>query len=231
MEALNGVYPLRTCTHLPGAGARAAGRPCHRSGTGACLAPCTRSLNGDYAAVVAEVRRVLDGHGEALDERLQQRQAGMVQSLAFEQAARLQRQREALERAVRGIRRLRAAAAHDAVIVHPARRRGWVALWGVRGGRITVEREVGRTAFDEQAAAAFLTELAAAPPPAQHLAAADIDEILLVHSWLTGNRASVHVLDAHELVVGGRSPGELAAALLERLRLCAGADPAAEPGA
>ena len=231
VEALNGVYPLRTCAHLPGTGAHAAARPCHRSGTGACLAPCSRSLNGDYAAVVAEVRRVLDGHGEALDERLQQRQAGMVQALAFEQAARLQRQREALERAVRSIRRLRAAQDHDAVLVYPARRRGWAALCGVRDGRIAVEREVGRSAFGPEAATAFLAELAAAPPASGTLASGDIDELLLVHSWLTSNRESVHVLDVRDLAGGRRSPGDLAATLLERLRLCAGAaDPADAPG-
>ena len=73
VEGINGVYPLRTCAHLPAAGGGPAARTAHacpRAGTGACLAPCSRPLNGDYAAVVAEVRRVLDGHGEALDERL-----------------------------------------------------------------------------------------------------------------------------------------------------------------
>jgi DNA polymerase-3 subunit epsilon len=229
VESLNGVYPLRTCTHLPG-GARGSGHACQRAGTGACLAPCTRALNGDYAAVVAEVRRVLDGHGEALDERLQQRQAGMVQSLAFEQAARLQRQREALERALRSIRRLRAAQAHDAVLLYPARRRGWVGVWGVRGGRIAVEREVGRSAFGEEAAAALLAELAAAPPPAKPLATDDIDEMLLVHSWLTSNRESVHVLDVRDVLAGRRAPDELAGVLVERLRLCAGAEAPAQAG-
>ena len=232
VEALTGVYPLRTCAHLPGTGARASAGPCHRSGTGACLAPCSRALNGDYAAVIADVRRVLDGHGEALDERLQQRQAGMVQALAFEQAARVQGQREALERAVRGIRRLHAAQAHDAVLVYPARRRGWAALWGVRGGRIAVEREVGRTAFDRAAAAALLAELTQAAPPARPLASADIDELLLVHSWLTSNRESVHVFDVRELLGGRRAAGEAADALVERVRLCAGAsDTEAAPDA
>ena len=58
------------------------------------------------------VRRVLEGDGLDVDRRLQERQAVMVERLAFEQAARLQRQREALERALRGIRRLRDAQ-HD----------------------------------------------------------------------------------------------------------------------
>ena len=176
---------------------------------------------------------MLDGHGEALDERLQQRQAGMVQALAFEQAARLQRQREALERALRTVRRLRAAQTHEAVLVYPARRRGWVALWGVRGGRIAVEREVGREAFGEEAARGLLAELAAAEAPVAPLPAADIDEMLIVHAWLTSNRESVHVLDTSTLAAGRQSRAEAGAELVRRVRLCAAgaADDAAQPGA
>ena len=224
VEGLNGVYPLRTCAHLPNAKGDPAARAAHacpRAGTGACLAPCSRPLNGEYAGVVAEVRHVLDGHGEVLDERLQQRQAGMVQALAFEQAARLQRQREALERALRTVRRLRAAQTHEAVLVYPSRRRGWVGLWGVRGGRIAVEREVGREAFGEEAAGDLLAELAAAAAPVAPLPAADIDEMLLVHSWLTSNRESVHVLDTAALTAGRQGRDEAAAELVRRIRLCA----------
>ncbi|MBE3031950.1 MAG: GIY-YIG nuclease family protein, partial [Actinobacteria bacterium] len=49
VECLNGVYPLRTCAHLPARAASAAadkrsraGHACPRAGTGACLAPCSR---------------------------------------------------------------------------------------------------------------------------------------------------------------------------------------------
>ena len=236
VECLTGAYPLRTCTHLRGAGDAPSGsrarHACPRAGTGACLAPCRRPLNGEYAGVVAEVRRVLEGHGEALDERLQQRQAGMVQALAFEQAARLQRQRETLERALRAVRRLRAAQAHDAVLVYPARRRGWAAVWGVRGGRIAVEREVGRGVFGEEAACGLLAELAAADPLVAPLPAAGIDEMLLVHSWLNANRESVNVLDAAALVAGRLTAAEVAPSLVQRVRLCAasGVDGAAAPG-
>ncbi len=235
VEGLNGVFPLRTCAHLPNASGGSAARAAHacpRAGTGACLAPCSRPLNGEYAGVVAEVRQVLDGHGGALDERLQQRQAGMVQALAFEQAARLQRQREALERALRTVRRLRAAQTHEAVLAYPAHRRGWVALWGVRGGRIAVEREVGREAFGEEAACGLLAELAAAQAPVAPLPAADIDEMLLVHSWLTSNRESVHVLDTSALLAGREGRAETGAELVRRVRLCAvGAAEGAAPPA
>lgn len=246
VEGLNGVYPLRTCAHLPaarrpsegraqtgtgGAGPEASGdaaHACPRAGTGACLAPCTRPLNGEYAAAVAAVRRVLEGDGDALDARLQERQAALVTSLAFEQAARLQKQREALARALRTVRRLRAAGRADAVLVYRARRPGWVALWGVRDGHVVVEREVGREAFGEEAAGALLAELAAAEPPRPPLEAAHLDEMLLVHSWLEAQRASVHVLDLRA-TDARRLPA--AAELVRRVRLCAAGQASAAAGA
>ena len=236
VECLNGAYPLRTCAHLPAttdaAGRRGrAGHACPRAGTGACLAPCIRPLNGEYAAAVAAVHRVLEGHGEDLDERLQERQAGMVQALAFEQAAHLQKQREALERALRTVRRLRAAGRDDAVIVYPAKRAGWVALWGVRGGRVAVERVVGREAFGEQAARALLTELAAATPPTPPLPTTMLDEMLLVHSWVQSHREAVNVLDLRPLVAGRQTLAEAATALVGRARLCAASAGAGSGGA
>jgi excinuclease UvrABC nuclease subunit len=220
------VYPLRTCAHLPATGAVAgkrgrAGHACPRAGTGACLAPCSRPLNGEYEAVVTDVRRVLEGHGADLDQRLRERQAAMVQALAFEQAARLQHQRETLERALRSVRRLQAAQDHDAVLVYPARRAGWAALWGVRGGRIVAEREVGRSAFTEAGAAAFIGEVAMAVPAAAPLPAAVVDEILLVHGWLQEHREAVNVLDLGDVTARRRAPAEMARELVERVRLCA----------
>ncbi len=223
VECLNGVYPLRTCAHLPAAAGKGgrAGHACPRAGTGACLAPCSRHLNGEYAAAVTAVRRVLEGHGEDLDERLQERQASMVQALAFEQAARLQKQREALERALRTVRRLRDAGRDDAIIAYPARRAGWVALWGVRGGGVAVERVVGRAAFGDDAARGLLTTLAAAAPPSPPLPATMLDEMLLVHSWLQSHREAANVLDVRDLLDGRQPLAEAAAALVGRVRLCA----------
>ncbi len=246
VECVNGVYPLRTCAHLPAAArrqttvggdekpangggpgdARKAAHACPRAGTGACLAPCSRSLNGEYDAAVAAVRRVLEGDASELDRRLQERQATLVKALAFEQAARLQNQREAVERALRGVRRLRAARRDDLVLVYPAKRRGWVALWGVRGGSVAVEREVGREAFGEQAASGFLAELAAATPPRPPLPAASIDELLLVHSWVNAHRAAPNVVDLRGFLDDGESVAFAAARLLAAVRLAAADAPA-----
>lgn len=220
VDCVNGAYPLRTCAHLPRSGREHA---CPRAGTGACLAPCRRPLNGEYAAVVADVRRVLEGDPTDLDQRLVARQAVMVKELAFEQAARLQNQRETLARAARGIRRLRAARRHQLALVYPAHRRGWVSLWGVRDGAVVVEREVGRRAFDTRAATAFLAQLASARPPATPA----IDELLLVHSWVEAHRAAPGVVDLRAFVSGGEELAVAAARLLAAVSLAGGAGEAA----
>ena len=181
--------------------------------------------------MVDDVRRVLEGHADDLDRRLVERQAVLVQALAFEQAARLQNQRETLARVVRGVLRLGAAQREDLALVYPAHRRGWVALWAVRAGGIVVEREVGRGVFGEEAAAAVLRELAAAEPPRPPLPAAAIDEMLLVHSWTDAHRAAPNVVDLRGFLAGDEDVAAAAGRLLRAVRLVAAAEPesAADP--
>ncbi|HOU28684.1 MAG TPA: exonuclease domain-containing protein [Thermoleophilia bacterium] len=222
VECVNGAYPLRTCAHLPRPGR---GHPCPRAGTGACLAPCSAPLNGEYAALVAEVRRLLEGHPDDLERHLVERRRALVEELAFEQAAQVEAQRETLARVTRTVRRLQAARRHDVVLVYPARRRGWVALWGVRGGSIVLEREVGRRAFDAQAAERLLAELAAAAPPAAPLPATALDELLLVHAWIEAHRAAPGVVDLGDLLRGDEPAASAAARLVAAVVLAAGAAP------
>jgi DNA polymerase-3 subunit epsilon len=198
---------------------------CPRAGTGACLAPCRRESNGAYDEAVAQVRRVLRGDGADLEARLVARQAHLVELLAFEQAQRVQSQRELAERALRSIRRLTAAVREEAILVYPARTRGRARLWGVRGGAVVVEREVRVAGFGQTAALGFLAELATAAPPAPPLPSERIDEILLVHGWLQRHRAAVGVLDlgrgdarAAWRALDGASRPALAGALVDRVR-------------
>jgi DNA polymerase-3 subunit epsilon len=220
-----------------GSNARHGEHPCPRAGTGACLAPCRRELNGEYDEAVSQVRRVLRGHGADLDARLVARQAHLVELLAFEQAQRVQEQRELAERALRSIRRLTAAIREEAVLVYPARTRGRARLWGVRGGAVVVEREVRVAGFDQTGALGFLAELAAAAPPAPPLPSGRIDEILLVHGWLQRHRAAVGVLDlgrgdarAAWRALDGAARPALAAALVDRVRRAVAPADEAETG-
>ena len=190
--------PARTC--------RASGREhaCQRAGTGACLSPCSRPLNGEYAAVVADVRRVLEGDADDLDRRLVERQAALVKPLAFEQAARLQNQRETL--GARGARR--APPARRAARRPRARLPGAPARLGRALGRPRRRhrRSSARWAAGRSASRpprGVLAELAAAEPPRPPLPAAAIDEMLLVHSWVDAHRAAPGVVDLRAFVAGG----------------------------
>ena len=76
VDTVNGAYPLRTCAHLPRDGHEHA---CQRAGTGACLSPCRRALNGEYTAFVDEVRRVLEGDGDGARRAAGRAPAGVRQ--------------------------------------------------------------------------------------------------------------------------------------------------------
>ncbi len=230
IDCLTASYPLRTCVRLPaegraGRGGRQGAHPCPRADTHACLAPCKRQAHGEYEETVARVRRALRGDGADLESRLVARQARLVALLAFEQAQRVQEQRELAGRALRSIRRLAAAVREEAVLAYPARTQGRVRLWGIRGGAAVVEREARVDAFAETEALAFLAELAASAAPPPPLPSGSIDEILLVHSWLQRHRAAVNVLDltrgaAHQAWRADEGPTRLALAteLVDRVR-------------
>jgi DNA polymerase-3 subunit epsilon len=244
-DCLNAVHPLRTCVRLPKAQASAGPTPderhvagrrtehaCPRADTGGCLAPCRERLNGQYDVVVEQVRRVLEGHGDELDELLQARQNQMVRALAFEQAAKLQGHRETLAHAMRIVRRLRAALGDYAVLVYPAKVAGKVSLWGVAAGAIVAERDVKPAAFTHDQAATLIAALCVVEPPQPPLAAQAIDEILLVHGWLLRHREAANVLDLTGLLgaAAGRRQAAAADELLARIRLCL-TTPADEEGA
>lgn len=167
---------------------------CARFEMGACLAPCRAELDGSYTEAVAGVRRVLEGDDRELQTLLDLRLKQLVSGLAFEKAAKLQEQREALTQATRLIRRLRAALSLQAVLVYPARRPGVARIWGVAGGAVAVQEDVTPTAADDAWAADLLQRLYAAPRPSAPLPAETIDEILLIESWLRRHREAVNVL-------------------------------------
>jgi DNA polymerase III subunit epsilon len=222
VESLTAAYPLRTCARLvrsPGSAS------CARYGMGACLGPCQADLDGTYTDVVAKVRRALEGDTEELDQTLQVRMTGHAACLQYEQAARVQDLREAIAQATRVLRRLREAAGTWAVLIYPGHEQGEVNLWGVAGGSV-VQHEVAAAGWDEQAAAAFLDRLLAWQPPRPPLPAGDIDEVLLVDSWLHHNKSPANVL---RLRHGGQTAtscqGEkLASELAGRVAAC-GAPP------
>jgi DNA polymerase-3 subunit epsilon len=230
-DCLTGVYPLRTCARLPGPQGEASGHAaalppaasgCARFDMGACLAPCRAELDGSYTEVVLSVRRVLEGDDAELQRRLEERMRELVAGLAFEKAAKLQEQREAMTQAVRLVRRLRAALAAHAVLVYPGREVGTARVWGVAGGALVAHEEVVAGEAQTEWATSFLTRGLAAPSPTVPLPPETIDEILLVESWLRRHRKAVNVLDLpappHRPDERRRLAEALAGELLRRVR-------------
>lgn len=225
IDCLTGAYPLRTCVRLP----REPGRACQRFDMGACLAPCKPQLNGEYDEMLRHVRAVLRGERLALDALLAGRQADLVQELAFEEAARLQEQRETLASATRIIRRLLDAVGLYAVLVYPALEEGRINIWGVAGGVIAACVQAPPGDFTETEAMQFLTAVYRSEPPAAPQPAEVIDELLLISSWLRHHRSTPNVYHLPSPPDGpsGRSPSqatlaEAARELLKRLPLCCG---------
>ena len=172
------------------------------------------------------MRRVLEGHADDLDQRLVERQAALVQTLAFEQAARLQNQRETLARAARGVRRLRAAQRDDA----RARLPGAAARLGRRSGASApaASSSSARWAAGRSASRRRGRCSPSSPRPSRRappLPATAIDEMLLVHSWVDAHRAAPNVVDLRAFVDGGEDAASAAARLLAAVRLAVSGEP------
>ena len=94
VEAINEIFPLRTCSgQVSGKGKRA----CLNSHIGRCLAPCEgRISQAEYGAVVDQVAQFLQGRSREL---IKNEEAAMLQAaekLEFEQAARHRDRAQAL---------------------------------------------------------------------------------------------------------------------------------------
>jgi DNA polymerase III subunit epsilon len=220
-ECVNNIYPLRTCVRLRMPVGDSPERSCLRFDIGACLAPCRTALNGEYADVVDEVRRVLNGDADRLDEALQTRQDEMVRALAFEQAARLQRFRETVSQALRTVRRLASARRTFAVMAYPGLGAGKVVLYGITGGIIVEETTVRASSFTCDDGLALIGRIHAASPPSVPLPVDCIDEVLLVHGWLRRHRAAINVLDLPTPDCYPAIREAAARELVARLPLCA----------
>jgi excinuclease ABC subunit C len=228
VDCLTSAYPLRTCTRLPkpAVGSRPLEHPCQRYHIGACLAPCRTGLNGGYHAVVEQVRAVLQGEPAELDTLLTARQTALAKALAFEQAARLQEQRELLAAATRTMRRLREAAETYAVLAYPASQEGLVNIWGVAGGALVAQTQADG-GFGEAAAQSFINGIYRAVRLPTPLPPEAVDELLLLGSWLTHHRAAPNILTLPPPAAGGAAPPSVALAaaageLLNRLALIRG---------
>ena len=93
MKLLKTMFPLRTCRKMN------PDRPCLNYHIKRCLAPCAGYVSKDeYGKMIKSVCRVLDGRTTELERDLKQRMQQAAEEYAFEEAARLRDQLQAVER-------------------------------------------------------------------------------------------------------------------------------------
>ena len=93
MKLLKTMFPLRTCRKMN------PDRPCLNYHIKRCLAPCAGYISKDeYGKMIKSVCMVLDGRTPELERDLKQRMQQAAEEYAFEEAARLRDQLQAVER-------------------------------------------------------------------------------------------------------------------------------------
>lgn len=93
VKLLRSMFPLRTCRKMN------PDRPCLNYHIKRCLAPCAGYVSKDeYGQMIKSVCMVLDGRTTELERDLKQRMQAAAEAYAFEEAARLRDQLQAVER-------------------------------------------------------------------------------------------------------------------------------------
>ncbi|WP_405384099.1 excinuclease ABC subunit UvrC [Phascolarctobacterium sp.] len=93
VKLLRGMFPLRTCRKMN------PDRPCLNYHIKRCLAPCAGYVSkAEYHEMIKSVCMVLDGRTTELERDLRQRMQAAAEEYAFEEAARLRDQLQAVTR-------------------------------------------------------------------------------------------------------------------------------------
>lgn len=93
VKLLRSMFPLRTCRTMN------PDRPCLNYHIKRCLAPCAGLVSkAEYHQMIKSVCMVLDGRTTELERELKQRMQDAAENYAFEEAARLRDQLQAVER-------------------------------------------------------------------------------------------------------------------------------------
>ncbi len=93
VKLLRSMFPLRTCRTMN------PDRPCLNYHIKRCLAPCAGLVSkAEYQQMIKSVCMVLDGRTTDLERELKQRMQDAAENYAFEEAARLRDQLQAVER-------------------------------------------------------------------------------------------------------------------------------------
>lgn len=93
LKLLKSIFPIRTCRTMN------PDRPCLNYHIKKCLAPCGGLVSKhEYGGMIKSICMVLDGHTTELERELKERMQEAAENYAFEEAARLRDQLQAVQR-------------------------------------------------------------------------------------------------------------------------------------
>jgi excinuclease ABC subunit C len=194
LQILRRVFPYLTCDRvITGRDQRA----CLYYDIGLCLAPCIGAASKqEYRAMIDGLCRFLAGKTEEIVNDLKLRMTSMAEALKFEQAARYRDQLQAIERLVER-QKVVSSALTDQDVIAFARDDGQacVQVFFIRQGKL-----IGREYFvlegaEGEDAKEVMTSFVkqfydeAAYVPSEILLQSEVDEALIIESWLRGKQA------------------------------------------
>jgi excinuclease ABC subunit C len=195
LDLLRKIFPYLTCKReITGQDKRA----CLYYHIGRCPGPCIGAVSQEeYRALVSQICRFLEGKSEEIIDDLRAQMTAASERLEFERAAALRDQIEALERVIERQRIVSSARADEDVIAF-ARQDGdaCVQVFFIRRGKL-----IGREYFvlegtaDEdtrQIITSFVKQFydKAAYVPSEILLQSDVDEAMIIQSWLRSKRGT-----------------------------------------
>lgn len=142
IDALQWVYPIRSCRNGVFRRAQQSGRPCLLGYIGKCSAPCVgRIAPEDYRALVEEFCAFLEGDPRPFVRDLEQQMAEAAADERFEEAARVRDRLDALRQALaQNVVELDTSTNADVIALVEEELEIGVQIFHVRHGRIQGER-------------------------------------------------------------------------------------------
>ncbi len=199
LDVLRRVFPYLTCDReITGQDKRA----CLYYDIKLCTAPCIGAITQDgYRQMISDLMSFLEGHSEAIVERLQNEMDKAATELRFEKAAALRDQLKAIQSIIERQKVVFASDYKDSDVIAMARADGeaCVQIFFIRGGKL-----IGREYFilegtedtaDAEVMSGFVQQFytEAAFVPEQLLLPQQIEEAQIIGQWLKSKRGGEKV--------------------------------------